>query len=307
MLRVAIGALVALALPSPAHAENSEAVAVTYAAPAGCPSLADLEAAVRDRTPLVRFADHAHRTFAISIEQRDDDFVGTLAVADDPASARELTAHRCDDLVGALALITALAIDPTSGTPSAGRPTAGETHAARPAPAAPPAPPWSVEADAVAGVAFGVSADAMPALAIEGRVEPRPSLAFALAGLVGYDRTTLAMGAAQFVWLAARPSACWLPLHGNLELDACGHVEAGALRASGEDIAPGQSITRAWLAAGVHADARWRVSPMVYLLVQAAVSAPFQRDRFLFQPQTTIYETPAVTGWVGVGGCLHFQ
>jgi hypothetical protein len=292
----AIAAFVVLAASRIAAAETAEPVTLTYTAPAGCPSQADLESAVRTRTPLVQFVPAGHRTFAIAIEQRGDEFVGTLAVADDPASARELSAHRCDDLTGALALITALAIDPT----------AGEARATR-GPAVAPKQPWEGDLDAVAGVAFGVGADAMPAFAIEGRVEPRPDLALALATIVGYDRTTLDMGAARFVWMVARPSVCWRPLRGTLELDGCGHVEAGAMRASGEDVVLGQSITRAWVAAGVHVDARWRLGPMVYVQLELSASAPFQRDRFLFQPATTIYETPAVTGWVGAGGGVHFR
>jgi hypothetical protein len=302
VFRRAIAVLVALVASSVASADTAERVTLTYAAPEGCPSRDELEAAVRARMPLVQFVAAGHRTFAITIAQRSDDFDGTLAVADDPASARELSAHRCDDLVGALALITALAIDPTSGT------TAAEVRAPRPPETPePPTPPWQAEADAIAGVAFGVGADAMPALRVEGRVVPRPYLALALAAIVGYDRATFDMGAAQFVWMVARPAACWRPLRGQLELDACAHIEAGAVRASGENIVLGQSITRAWIAAGVHLDALWRLSPLFYVQLEVAASAPFQRDRYLFQPATTIYETPALTGWVGVGGGLHFR
>ena len=302
MLRFAIVALAVLAAASSARAAADEVVAITYTAPPSCPDRAALEAAVQARTPLVRFAPDARRTFSISISERDGDFVGTFSVTDDPASLRELSSHRCDDLVGALALITALSIDPAATVEW--HPTA---PAPRPHPPEPPPPPWPVDGDALAGVAFGITSDAMPALAIEGRAAPRPYLALAVAALVGYDSAALDVGSAEFVWAVARPSACWRPLHGRFELDACGHAEIGAMRARGRDIVLGQSVTRAWFAAGLHAEATWAITPTVFLKLQLGASAPFQRDRFLFQPSMTIHQTSAVTEWMGAGVGMRFR
>ncbi len=295
MFRIAIAIVAVLAVGAPALAASRDAVTLAYTAPAGCPDRAAVEAAVRERTPDVVFAPSAPRSFAIAITARGDDFVGTLSTSGDPTSAQELSARRCDDLVGALALVTALAIDPTGGlihsTPSL----------------APPAPRWSLDATTSAAVAFGITPDPMPELAIEGRAMPRPWLALALGAVAGYDRAELDTGAARFVWTAIRPAACWRPVHGRFEASACGHVELGLTRATGEDIVLGQSVTRAWTAGGAHGDARWQVTPSVFVQLQAGASVPFQRDRYLFQPSMTIHETAAVTAWVGAGVGMRFR
>jgi hypothetical protein len=125
--------------------------------------------------------------------------------------------------------------------------------------------------------------------------------------LVGYDRTELDIGAARFVWTVVRPAACWRPVHDSIELSACGHVEAGLVRATGQNIVFGQSVTRSWFGTGVHAEGRMQLSATVFMQLQIGASVPLQRDRYLFQPSMTIHETSAVIEWVGAGVGMRFR
>jgi hypothetical protein len=295
MLRLATAVIVAIItlVAAPARGASRDSVELDYVAPAGCPDHVAVEAAVRERAHTVVVVPHAARVFAISIAARGDDYVGTMSTSGDQASTRELSAHRCDELVVALALVTALAIETSTG----------EGH---PVPAV-EKPRWPIDATAATGIALGITPDVMPILAIEGRSAVRPQLLLALAGVFGYDRAEIMSGAARFVWMTGRPTACWLPLRGRIELAACGHVEAGLIRATGQHIVLGQSISRAWWATGVHLDAQYRINHSNFIELQVGTEIPLQRDRYLFQPSTTIHQAAVVVGWVAVGLGIHFR
>src|SRR5258705_1914175 len=94
-----------------------EDVVLRYDAPSACPDRAALEAMVGQRTPAARFVDGAERVFAITVRASESGFAGELSVTGaDGVADRTLTAARCDDLVGALALVVALAIDPEAAS-----------------------------------------------------------------------------------------------------------------------------------------------------------------------------------------------
>jgi hypothetical protein len=286
---VGIATAIPAAADDRAH-DQPEAVTLRYDAPPGCPDRGVVVAAILERTPLARFVARAERTFAITIETTPDGFSGTLVV--DTAEPRGLTAHRCDDLVSALALITALAIDPTA------------TTAARPTPISHPR--WRGGGAVAAMIDAGVSPDVMPGGSFAGRLS-RGRLALGLGALVGYDRTRLDIGRATFWWFATRAASCVTSTAIGLELAGCGHVEIGAVHAAGEDIAMGRSVTRLWLAAGLHARVAWPADSSSFVELELGGSVPFERDRYLFQPNTTIHETADVTGWICVGVGKRFQ
>ncbi|MBC7974891.1 MAG: hypothetical protein H7138_07875, partial [Myxococcales bacterium] len=103
--------LTLIARVAPASAAP-EIVELRYVAPDGCPARAVVEAGILERTPNVALGAPGRRVFAITIEPIADGFRGTLVV--DDVADKELSAPRCDDLASALALVTALAIDPTA-------------------------------------------------------------------------------------------------------------------------------------------------------------------------------------------------
>jgi len=305
-VRLAIAALLWLAGAPPARADE-EVVELQYVAPSGCPARERVEAAIRARTPNVRLAAQARRVFAITIEAAAEGFRGTLVVG--RIADKELSAPRCDDLATALALVTALAIDPTAtALPDPASPGAGGASPASPAGAR----AWSFEADLDGMVAAGVSPDALFAAVIEGRAIVRRTYQLELAAIAGRDSTARDGAQAQFTWLAARLGGCrlWLPWRGGsrwgMTVGACGHLEVGAVRARGEMIVNQRDLTRLWLAAGVHGSAQVPLGSRIFGQLQLGASLPLVRDRYLFAPNVEVHETPSVTGWVVLGVGVRF-
>ncbi len=269
-------------------------VELRYTAPAECPGRSAVEAAIRERMPSVAFASGAPRVFAITITTTLDGFSGTLVAAE--GSDKRLAAHSCDDLVSALALVTAIAIDPSAAIAPAPPPPAPH-----PAPPPPPAPsPWAYDAAVGATVDSGITPDALFALALDGRARWH-RYAGELGLLLGRDSTSQQDATATFTWLAARPSGCWLALEAPVEVAACGHVEVGLVRAGGGMIVNQRDLTRLWLAAGAHATARYPLTARIFGQLQLGASLPFVRDRYIFAPNVQIHETAAITGWLAIG------
>src|SRR5438067_2244183 len=89
-----------------------ETVELRYTAPEECPARDAVLAQISQRTPAVTFGTGARRLFEITIATSEHGYSGTLVV--DHAADKQLAASRCDDLVTALALVTAIAIDPSA-------------------------------------------------------------------------------------------------------------------------------------------------------------------------------------------------
>jgi hypothetical protein len=303
---IGLAVLLVAATGSPARADQ-EVVELRYSAPPGCPSRAAFEAEILERTPNVRLAAPARRVFAVTIEPAGDGFRGTLVV--DRAADKQLASPRCEDLTSALALVTALAIDPTGASLRPG-PASRIGPAATVTPRQPPPAPvaaapypraWSLELDLAAMVETGAGPGTLVAAAIEARASWRDGYAIELAAIAGRDSVALDDAEARFTWLAARPAACRSSPAGAIIVDVCGHAEIGAVRAHGAMIINQRDLTRLWLATGLHASARVALGSRGFGLLQLGASLPLVRDRYLFAPNVEVHETPSVTGWLVVG------
>ncbi|MCE9575259.1 MAG: hypothetical protein K8W52_19065 [Deltaproteobacteria bacterium] len=289
-----------VAIAAPAAADPP--VHLSYAAPEACPDTAAFTAAVRLRAPRATLTDDATapdvRAFDVRITAGDGGFVGTLATGDADAT-RALSASRCDDLLAALALITALAIDPTTAV----------VDPIEPPPIAPPrAPsPWHL-AGLLGG---GLEAGVMPEAAIAGHAAVRLARAglghVDLGALAARQTATTAHGNARFTLATARAAACWTAREGRVALDACGHAELGLLQARGLEVVRAQTVTRTWLAVGAHGAARWQIAAPVFLELALGATLPLVRDRFTFAPNQLIHQANAVVPWVVLGVGVRFR
>jgi hypothetical protein len=120
-----------------ASAADTEPIRVRFEAPSDCPGEAAFLDQVRARTAKARVAAASEkaRTFAVRLAHEGRSIHGRLAIEESASQTeiREITGERCAEVVSALALITALAVDPQASTaPPARLPTAP------PAPALPP-------------------------------------------------------------------------------------------------------------------------------------------------------------------------
>lgn len=112
-----LGVAAASLAPAVARAET-EAIRIEYRADALCPSQAEFTAKVLRRTQRARLAS-AHepaRTFVVAITRHRAGFRGSLVIreADRSTIGRRVEGANCGELADALALSTALAVDPTA-------------------------------------------------------------------------------------------------------------------------------------------------------------------------------------------------
>jgi hypothetical protein len=113
-------------LPTSAWAQV-EPIRVTYRAYSGCPGESRFREEIEGRTERARWAaeNERARTFVVTVTLENEIVRGSLSITsvDGSASRREVTGDTCSEVVSALALITALAIDPSASTTAGMRPS----------------------------------------------------------------------------------------------------------------------------------------------------------------------------------------
>jgi hypothetical protein len=148
---------------SPARADPLP-LRIDFQAPPGCPSEEVFLDEIRWRTALARTAAVGEAALEVRarITRRGDVHHGHLVLGGRERIVREIDGQICDEVVSALALVTALAVDP--GASIARRPPSGGMPVVPPP--APPAPPFPPGPGAAGGAP--VAADSLPAPEIVG-------------------------------------------------------------------------------------------------------------------------------------------
>jgi hypothetical protein len=314
---------------------------VVYDAPEGCPDHEAFIAQVLARSDRIVSAVEGQdaREFRVAIRRHADGFEGdvqsTLGSAE--TSRRSVPGTSCASVAEALALIVALSLDPQASTGPLVAP-ASVAQATGPAPATPGEPAERSPADATAkpasdnptadtGTRSG-ALDAAPPLAwfvlldaaLAAGVAPDPLLSPGLAAELDGGRWLLRMtlhgalsgsleqpvGAARFVWLAARVDGCAPRVGDVFQLWPCASLEGGTLFASGSGTDDDRDATDAWLAPGLNGRLRWLPAPPWVVEAQVGASFPLIRQRYLL-PEAEVYRVPWVAGWAGVAAGLRLK
>lgn len=315
---------------------DSEPIRIEYRADAGCPTRADFEERVFDRTASARLAadGEAARTFSVDLRRQQRRVTGRLVISEPNGATmtRRVSGSDCGDVATVLALATALAIDPRAelaphetleeeGAPVSPNASGGREPAQR----ADPTADTESEPPAVAPSEFqGLTDSLQPYAALGGRtrvfVAPHPAwgVSAAIGAFSGHDDATSdfflelsylatpperVLGAtATFRFAVARPGVCPVSARfGALRVAPCIAAELGALTARGEDIPIATASTRFFGAAELFVRADLTLSRIFFLSVDAGVNAPFTRYEFLFQdPDTKIHRIPPLTASGGV-------
>ncbi|MCC6214260.1 MAG: hypothetical protein IT376_05295 [Polyangiaceae bacterium] len=323
-----------------AQASEPEPVEVAYDAPPGCPDRGALLREISARTARFRPAAPGElaRRYRVAVSRTAaGDWEGRLELVDRDGrgATRTVTGGSCAEAVGALALVSALAIDalfaeePPHAAPSASPPgpaasapvpsaSAAESYPTPPSitprPPTRRATPRPTDASQVrAGVvALGATAVA-PGLGFGAGipVELRASEGGALARLTPFalfaGRRDVAGGAARFSLLGGRADAC-LPgaaLGERLRLRPCASLEAGALEARGVRTSALTRPERAslpWLALGPSARLDVRADERVGLELALGAFTPLRREAFVMKnvgglEEVEVHEIPWLGGW----------
>jgi hypothetical protein len=317
--------------------EAPEPLAVAYEAPQGCPAPSAFFGEIAARTTRARAAQPQERArvMHVVITERDREYAGRLWIEDANASStsRFVSGKTCAEVVGALALIGALAVDPRASTaPIATAPTAAE--AAGPATTAPPAtttsapppaPPAAttapepardrpsvapaptassdqrgrVEVGAQAEVAFVAGAVGSGRLFVDLSIGPRaglfaPALRLAATRSLDVDRAA-AIGGATLRWTAGALDVCPIRVApaATVSLRPCAGSSFGVLDASGTGIATSVSRSRPWATVSAFGRLVWEPLSWLDVELELGVVAPLYRESFFFMPGVSVYEAPA--------------
>jgi hypothetical protein len=259
---------------------------------------------------------------------------GRLVVkdTDGAVSRREVEGETCESVLAALALMSAVAVDPSAPLPragpsspssqpaEAGTPSEAETQARARAATSRELVHEKTDADGgqqiaaettssqSARVSFaggvGATTAVAPGLVLlvptsvdlawdsPSRVSPMIRVGFEHAGS-GDDAAP--GGSARFVLNAGTVDACVrVQALRRLDLFPCFRAEGGVLSSTGVDIVPARSDSRPWVAMGALGAVRYRVVWHLFGEILAGIQVPFIRDRYFFEPDTTVFRPPPV-------------
>jgi hypothetical protein len=309
-------------------AEPTVQVELDYRGSPGCPDSAWFMARVRARTIRVGFEPAAPLRLLLWTD--GDALEGSLDLRGPGLEPliRGARGKTCDEVVDALALIVAMALDPTV-TPGSATPLATSGPPSVAAPPAEPATPMPVASATPSARTTtpppsesarprrrpkAVLVDVGAGAAVAGGMAPGPSpgaLVFleasgAAPGLwaptvvvaVELDQSTTvhrSLGDARFTRVLGRAEGCPLRVAPwpSLGIRACAAFEYGMLAGSGSHTVDGTVQRDRWLAPALGLRGEWRPHPAVVLVLDGLASRPLVRDRFFFAPNGTIYRVPA--------------
>lgn len=151
---------------------------------------------------------------------------------------------------------------------------------------------------------LGASLTGASGMLLEAGLPPRgllaPALRLSLEHALGTSVATPSGSLAHFELTTAHLDACVvrLPL-GPVDLAPCAAFGLGALHAVGRVRRVEVPRTRPWADAAFTARARMVVLGRLSFEVDGGLSVPFVRDTFVFEPATTVHETPPAAALFG--------
>ena len=314
-------ALGAALLVAPARGAKDDHVPIilNYTAPLECPAADRFLSEVASRTALFRPAEpnEPGTTLTVVIKEVRGGHRGTLKLEaqDGATSSRHVSAADCEQIVSALALMTALAIDPNASTASTA------TVAKPPPPAAPVAPsvlntPPPVAAPERSSAPRRIRFQVGMGLEALGGVAPKPLLlvrpyaelgssgpsrwSSALRLSVGFGRKVVRESSegAEYTLLAGRLEGCPARFRAwhAVQISPCVAMDAGRLEVVGIGITPAERVTPPWIAPGALLRLQWEIVDVLVLDIAGEAFLPLERSRFFVDAGTTLHRTPVVAG-----------
>jgi hypothetical protein len=288
-------------LPATVHA-GPRTFTLDYMATGECPSESAMLGQFRDRAPSAERVRHDGAVSAsMRVRAESGRAHGNIEWRrGDMVVRRSLDGADCSEVVAALALILALALDseddsfPAQGSTERSR---AETSQRRPA--------WHAAFAVVGGATSGVGPKLRAYFGVRGGIwrnadgvwAPRAELSGAYAG--GTSRT--AAGEAELRWWTARLGLCPFEV-GTTQWYArpCASFDLGRLSARGYATRLARAAAAPWYGPGVLVATGTRALSALALGVEAGVVFPLARDRFYFEPDQTAARIPEIAGYGGI-------
>ena len=313
-----------------ALADAGEGVKLDYQVDASCAGQDAFVAEVHARSPRIRFAPDAARSLVVRVEPRGGKLVGRIELG---GTQRTVAGATCEEVISALGLVTALALDPLAST--APNPTVTSTATTAPTTTSTttttttdasasttdagtdaattdderelPADErkWSFAAGADAEVVLGASPNPMFAVPVFFEVARALGKHFALGGAFRFAHggdTSLTGGiGGDFDWTVGALDLCAIVRAGRFRIDGCERSSFGVLEGHGLGVVPANSATRPWVDLGLALALRVRAFGPLFLEATGHVGAVLVRDRFFLEPSTTVFQAPLFMGEAGGG------
>jgi hypothetical protein len=311
---VATSAL-ALLLGARIAAAEASALQLTWRAPAGCPSAAEVQAQVVELLA-GRDVPASRRLLAVTSVERTDRGAFTVHLEtnlDGASGERTFEGDSCKTVARTTALILAFALDPGAAERTApSPPPPAEAKPPPPAEVAPPPSPKPTEpvsfralASLEAAVVSGVLPK--PALAARAAIGVRHGPVGAeIAGLVSdaretmIDRTTEG-GTFRFFSLGARFS--WEPFRGPWSARVALGGEIERITARGFGVTQPMNGSATVPAALVAAELAWPLTNQLAFRIQGIGTARVDRPRFVLSPTGSVFEV----AWANVSGAAGIE
>jgi hypothetical protein len=329
----AASALAWLCFAQPARADK-EAISLEYEVGVGCPDRGQFIEHVRtftSKAEIVGDDGAPRRRFAVRVSGSGGKVQGQLTIDDHGVkSMRNVAGTRCDEVISALALATAIAVDPDalSGAPvdetsepraPAPSPPATKSAPATPAHAVPESPRPRRNAPARARVPWlSLSAGGR----LGSAMAPFPKLeASAELGCAYFAPLELYLGSAYGPAQQNRllELADWLGWLGvgyralelrPFSLSLLAAFEAGDLQASGgSDVSPRRTLHRLWLAANTGLAVREDGPSFLFFQANLGLRVPLSLQRYVEttnQGATELYQVERLGYLLGLSVGVHF-
>ncbi len=310
-----------------------------YWAHGQCPDAVEFAREIQTRAPRLRPAegDEPALGFYAELDARGGSATGRLTARspDGREVKREVRGATCDDVVTALALIAALAADPSQPVEA---PPAEPSAKRRKAPRTPDepvdeAPPYDAFTEpAVAGDpeqrwTYGIGGG----LSFDSSIAPNPGYGLSVAfeaeapggsavrslfslsanrAAAASTDTGAGAGTASFTWLAFRLAGCPLrwPEQTPLFMRPCAFLDAGELEGNVSLDTHNRDVTQAWFALGLFGRIEALVGEVVSFQLDGGVSAPLRHDEFRAGDQDNVAFRVPSAGILGrIGLSYRFQ
>jgi len=334
VLRTTLLAQTLLALvPTTAMAQSAGAVSVRvdYRSADGCPSAAAFLERLMARSANLKpsLEGEGRPTLVVRVTRSGSSKRGagatvhgelTVRDADGNEAKRSVDGDTCESVVDAVALMSAMALDPVGALEARHE---GDTAATIP-PVVPPAEPTvpsneddTIVVDSRPGLHVAVGAGGNAAFGIAPVVAPTgdafvelrwttrglwsPSLRAGFEYAAASDaRESDVAGGIRLTRSLATVDACPIAWSvGPVRLTPCVHLEGGAVSAEGLGVTPTHSSVRPWLAGGADGRVRYSLGRRFFLELGGGLDLPFVRDQFYVEPSTTVFKAPVVSGFLG--------
>lgn len=338
--RAALALVSLLALAGVAVADP-EAVRIEYTAPAACPNAAAFLRSIKERTSRFRQATATEkaRSFRVRVSGLVSSFAGRLEIVGpgDGTAVRNVDSPNCSEVSNALALMTALAIDPNA-LASTSKPADAPPSDAAPKLAAEVEQTQPSTVTASPGIVSDASVERAPwrwSAGVQGHTT------FAVAPSLGYgadlfvdaeapDSSALGPAvriglflnqsvvelptgpAARFRWIAPALEGCPIRLKAQalrLAIRPCVAFRMGVLHGEGQSMTQPKQATSLWSDVGPLLRLRLQVAARVNVEAQGALMLPLYRPTFTILDNgadTRAFSVPAIGGSVGIGMSYGF-